>query len=167
MKISIPFNRAYLPQASAISALLLSYLSLRIVFQQGEITKQAFIFPTGWLVKLFYGHGQYEFGEWYFNIGHSPFTLGESCSGTTFFSLLTAFFIFKGIRQPRWLAYLILAYPITLIANTTRVLSVISTHNTLDLLQLSEYGQTLHIVVGTMTFLSFLFASVLLLEKRS
>lgn len=147
-----------------IIMLLSSYLGLRVLFKYWEASKQAFIYPTGYLVNVFYGHGGYTGREWQLTIGNTPFTLSSQCSGTTFFSLLVAFILFKAAQQPRWWAYLLLAYPITLIANTARVTSLMFTHKTLACIGASQLDEVAHILVGTVTFLSFFLICIFVFE---
>ena len=147
-----------------IVLLLSSYFGLRVLFKYWEASKQAFIYPTGYLVNCFYGQGSYTGNQWQLAIGNTPFTLSSQCSGTTFFSLLVAFIIFKAAQQPRWWAYLLLAYPITLIANTTRVTSLMFTHKTLAHINAIQYDEIAHIIVGTVTFLSFFLMCILIFE---
>lgn len=147
-----------------ILALLTSYLGLRVVFHQWEATKQCFVYPVGYLVKLFYGQGVYTGLEWRFSVGEVPFTLSTQCSGTTFFSLLTAFILYKATQRPYWLRYLLLAYPLALFANSARIISVILTHKVLGHLHAEHLSDAAHVLVGAVTFLSFFLFFVLVVE---
>jgi len=119
--------------------------------------KTGFIFPTGLIVELFYGVGEYIGREWLFGIENTQFVLGESCSGTTFFSLLIAYIAFRIKTHQTSIIWFLLAYPIALIANAMRVLSSIYAHNTLALLNGHEFSDHVHVITGAVAFLcSFL-----------
>jgi len=145
------------PRVYPLLLLLLAYFLCRLFFQQFEIAKTAFIFPTGLFVEMFYGAGEYVGREWLFSIDRTQFVLGESCSGTTFFSLLAAYVVFRMKTHGTSFVWLLLAYPLALVANTMRVLSSIYAHETLALFDGHALDVYVHVVVGAMAFLcSFL-----------
>ncbi len=148
--------------------LLSVYFLCRLVFQQLSVIKTGFIFPTGLLVEMFYGTGDYTTGEWLFNREQTRFVLGESCSGTTFFSLLLAYIAFR-INTHRtsllWLAY---AYPITLIANAMRVLSSNYAHNVLGHFGAGRFADHAHVMTGAVAFLcSFLIVAYVIERPKT
>lgn len=146
-----------------ITVLLLSYFVLRLIFQQFTLLKLGFIFPSGWLVSMFYDAGSFLGVEWQFLLGSTEFRLGDSCSGTTFFSLLAAFIIYR-LRQQAGLWYCLLAaYPVAILANTIRVISSIEAHRFLVLIDQIDITDQVHALVGSMVFLAvFLLISIAL-----
>ncbi|MEJ2445721.1 MAG: archaeosortase/exosortase family protein, partial [Exilibacterium sp.] len=137
----------------------------RLVFQQLPFVKVIFIYPTGFLTNAFYGTGFYLNSEWVYFLDNTKFVLGESCSGTTFFSILVAYLIYAKIAYNISLLWLLFAYPITLISNSMRVLSSIYAHNVLASLKAQSYGDYIHVMTGTVTFLSCLLLIAVLIEK--
>jgi exosortase K len=135
------------------------------VFQQIPILKSLFIYPTGVLVNAFYGIGAYTGSEWVYNFNQTRFVLGESCSGTTFFCLLSAYLIYSIIVHKTSLAWLLLTYPITLTANTMRVLSSIYAHRFLVYANAEDYGDAVHVIMGSTTFVSCLLLVALLIGR--
>ena len=148
-----------------IAALLLSYLGARTVFQQLPELKSLFIYPTGVIVNSFYATGSHINSEWVYIFNQTKFVLGESCSGTTFFSLLISYLIYSRLKNNTPLFWLALTYPITLVANTMRVLSSIYAHQFLAHINAENYSDSIHVVTGTVTFLSCLLLVALLIEK--
>ena len=143
--------------------LLLSYFLLRLLFQQWPSLKQLFIYPTGWLVSLFYNVGQFVGGEWLFHIGVTEFTLGDVCSGTTFFCLLCAFMIYRRVLVSQSLYWLLLAFPVTIIANAVRVVSSIEAHRFLVMIERVSVTSHVHALVGCMVFMAtFILCSLVL-----
>lgn len=140
----------YLP----IGVLLLVYFLCRLFFQYTPDAKSIFIYPTGLIVEAFYGTGNYIQSEWIYFVGKTKFILGDTCSGTTFFSLLFSYLIYRALTvDVSWL-WLIAAFPATLVANSMRVLSSIHAHNYLAVLELEQYGDSVHVIAGTSTFLT-------------
>lgn len=154
-------TNAFFPQ----SLLLLAYLLLRTLFQQIPDLKTLFIYPTGVLVSVFFGTGEYTGSEWIYLFDQTQFVLGDSCSGTTFFSLLCAYLIYAKARYKTPLTWLWLAYPATVLANTMRVLSSIYASGMLTQLNAEAYGDAIHTITGTVTFLSCLLATALFIER--
>lgn len=149
----------------SLSALLLVYFLFRLIFQQFPYIKSIFIYPTGLLTNAFYGTGYYLNSEWVYFLGNTQFVLGESCSGTTFFSVLFAYLIYTKIEYKTPIVWLLLAYPVTLIGNSMRVLSSIYAHTALARIDAQRFADHIHVVTGTVTFLSCLLLIVLLIEK--
>ena len=147
------------------SLLLLAYLLLRILFQQIPDLKTLFIYPTGVLVSVFFGTGEYTGSEWIYPFDQTQFVLGESCSGTTFFSLLSAYLIYAKAKHKTRLIWLWLAYPATVLANTMRVLSSIYAYGMLTQLNAQAYGDAIHAITGSVTFLTCLLATALFVER--
>lgn len=147
------------------SLLLLAYLFFRILFQQIPDLKTLFIYPTGLLVSIFFGAGEYTSSEWIYLFDQTRFVLGESCSGTTFFSLLCGYLIYAKARHKTPLTWLWLAYPATLLANTMRVLSSIYASGMLTQLNAEAHGDAIHVLTGTVTFLTSLLATALFIER--
>jgi len=147
--------------------LLSVYFLCRLFFQQLPMMKTAFIFPTGLIVDSFYGAGGYSAGEWLFNSEQTLFVLGESCSGTTFFSLLAAYIAFRiATHQTSWL-WLVYAYPLTLMANSMRVLSSIYAHNSLVVFNAGQFAGPIHVFTGVVAFLcSFLFIAYIIERQK-
>ncbi|MGI9326239.1 MAG: hypothetical protein ACR2PZ_13540 [Pseudomonadales bacterium] len=133
--------------------LAIVYAGCRLLFQQFVILKTGFIYPSGWLVSLFYGTGNYAHPDWVYHLDHTRFVLGETCSGTTFFSLLLAYTALRiHTHRIRWY-WLLLAFPLALLANSMRVLSAISAERLLSQMGMVGIGDAVHVVVGAMTFL--------------
>ena len=156
----------HLSQPLAIAALFFSYFICRVFFQQLTVAKSAFIFPTGIIVEWFYDAGSYIGGEWIYEIGSTQFILGESCSGTTFFSLLVAYFIYRSLTLNSSYVWLLLAYPITIFANAMRVLSSISAHNLLAVLDASAYRDEVHAITGAIAFLTCFLLVAMFIESN-
>ena len=127
--------------------------------------KTGFIFPTGLIVELFYGAGEYIGREWLFGIENTQFVLGDSCSGTTFCSLLIAYIAFRIKTHKTSIIWFLLAYPIALIANTMRVLSSIYAHSTLALLNGHEFSDHVHVITGAVAFLCSFLLVAYIIEK--
>lgn len=164
MRIPTPIKER-IGQLIPVIFLLSTYLVIRIVFQQVSTLKLVFIYPTGVLIKSFFGNGQYINQEWHLVLNQTQFVLGESCSGTTFFSLLCAYLTYLILKRRASLVWLLLAYPITLIANAMRVTSSIYIHNILNEADVSGYHEAVHIFTGTATFFSCLLLTSLLIDK--
>lgn len=148
--------------------LLLVYFFCRILFQQFTVLKAAFIYPAGLVVELFYGYGNYIDQEWLFIIGQTQFVFGESCSGTTFFSLLVAYIAFRMMTHRTSFVWLLLCYPIALAANAMRVLSSINAHSALALFNAAEFADHAHVVTGSIAFLcSFLLIAYIIEKPKS
>ena len=147
-----------------VLALISSYGVLRFIFQHWESSKQAFIYPVGYFIQSYFGRGFYTGEQWLFDVGGMPFTLSTQCSGTTFFSLITAFVIYKSLHNTRLVPLLLVAYPLALVANVVRVTSLIITHRLLDQLKLTQFNDAAHVLIGTVSFLSILLIFVWLLE---
>ena len=145
--------------------LCMVYFLCRLFFQQLSYMKLGFIYPTGVIVEWFYGMGEYINGEWLFGINQTQFVLGESCSGTTFFSLLIAYIALHISTHQTALIWLVLAFPITILANSMRVLSSIYAHNISTLLNIEMYRDEIHVVAGAIAFLSSLLIIAFLIEK--
>lgn len=152
---------SFFPQA----ILLLAYLLLRSLFQQIPDLKTLFIYPTGALVSVFFDKGEYTGSEWIYLFDQTQFVLGESCSGTTFFSLFCAYLIYAKARHKTQLIWLWLAYPVTVLANTMRVLSSIYASGMLTQLNAQAHGDAIHVLTGTVTFLTCLLATALFIER--
>lgn len=155
------------PRYSSYLVLLLVYFLCRLFFQQLTSMKIGFIYPTGILVNLFYGIGEYINGEWLFNFVQTQFVLNESCSGTTFFSLLVAYIAFRMKTKSISFVWLVLVYPITLLANAMRVMSSIYAHNTTAFLNMSSIDTYVHVITGTIAFLCSFLCIAYLIEKPS
>lgn len=147
--------------STAIIALIVSYFCLRLLFQQIALLKLGFIFPTGSLVNGFYQSGLFDGRAWQFYLDRTHFTLAESCSGTTFFSLLAAYFVYQQRQlfpESGWprlmLRSLLLAYPVAIIANAIRVVSSIEAHRLLVTIDQISVTDQVHTLVGSMVFLA-------------
>lgn len=148
-----------------VTALLFAYFILRILFQQLPEAKTLFIYPTGLIVDVFYGTGRYIQPEWIYFMGKTQFILGDTCSGTTFFSLLFSYLIYRILTlKVSWL-WLAAAFPVTLIANSMRVLSSMHAHNFLTVLGLEQHGDSVHAITGTATFLTCFLIMTYFIEK--
>ncbi|MCP4333595.1 MAG: hypothetical protein GY785_13140 [Gammaproteobacteria bacterium] len=141
------------PKINALLILLFVYFLCRLFFQQLVVAKTAFIFPTGVLVGWFYGGGEYINREWLFGINETRFILGETCSGTTFFSLLVAYIVYRIKAHASSCIWLIWAYPIAIAANAMRVLSSIYAHNILTIFNTQAITDEVHVVTGATAFL--------------
>jgi len=150
------------------SVLLLSYLGLRLIFQQLTMLKLGFIYPTGLLVSGFYDAGVFSGQGWSFFIGSTEFVLSESCSGTTFFCLLMAFMCFRVQTKTASYWWLLAVYPIAILANTIRVVSSMEAHRFLVLVNQADITDPVHTLVGSMVFLAvFLLVSIILDWRKS
>lgn len=146
-----------------VFALLLTYFLLRVFFKQYVVAKTWFIYPSGVIVNWFNGSGEYLSQEWVFGIQSTRFVLGEPCSGTTFFSLLLAYIVYRTLTHRTPLIWLLLAYPIAIAANSMRVLSSITAHNTLAYLNALTVTSEVHVITGTIAFsISFLLVAYLI-----
>lgn len=144
-------------------ALLLCYLLFRLIFRFIPEAKLAFIYPSGVLVQSFFTSGSYHVDEWQFLFGETLFILGESCSGTTFFSMLIAYVIYSMFRGDSWL-WLLAVYPVTLIANTIRVISSIYAHNLATISGVAGFDEYIHIICGVSAFLVSFIIMVYLMD---
>lgn len=159
-------NELYL-RACQIATLFIVYFLCRLFFQQITIAKIGFIFPTGVIVEMFYGAGEFIKKEWLFRIEHTQFVLGESCSGTTFFSLLIAYIAYRIKTHKTPLIWLLLAYPIAIIANAMRVLSSIYAYNISAILNVSSFRDEVHVITGSIAFLcGFLFVAYIIEKPK-
>ncbi len=158
---SAPLTGRYL---IAIATMFVTFALLRLLFREVDELKLAFIYPTGWLVHSFLSSGVFALGEWHFSLVSTlagsthgtRFILGESCSGTTFFCLLCAFFALRRATHGISGWWLIAAWPITLVANAIRVLSAIYLHKGLAIVGLEVWQASAHVITGTLTFLTLL-----------
>jgi exosortase/archaeosortase family protein len=141
------------------------YFFGRLFFQQLTLMKTAFIYPTGLIVESFYGAGNYTNKEWLFGFKGTQFILGESCSGTTFFSLLIAYICFRTLTHKTPLIWLAFAYPIAIFANAMRVLSSIYAHNGLATFNGLHLSSQLHVFTGAITFLCCFLVIAYFIEK--
>ncbi|MCP4237000.1 MAG: hypothetical protein GY770_26035 [Aestuariibacter sp.] len=148
-----------------IVTLLVVYFLCRLLFQQLPWLKSVFIYPTGMIVKAFYGSGKYMGAEWTYFLGNTQFTLGETCSGTTFFSLLFSYLVYKTLSCKTPVTWLLLVYPVVLLVNTMRVLSSIQVHIYLTGTQALAYSDYVHVMTGTTTFLSCFLLIAYFIEK--
>ncbi|MFQ3244261.1 MAG: exosortase/archaeosortase family protein [Arenicella sp.] len=149
--------------ALPLFALLITYFLLRVLFKQYIEAKTWFIYPSGVVVNWFKGSGEYLNYEWVFGIQSTRFVLGEPCSGTTFFSLLIAYIVYRILTHRASLMWLLLAYPIAIAANSMRVLSSISAHNSLAYLNALKFTSEVHVITGTIAFsVSFLLVAYLI-----
>lgn len=149
----------------ALGVLLCVYFLCRLIFQQFPVVKTAFIFPTGWIVQAFHGAGRFVDGQWFFDIHRTMFVLGESCSGTTFFSLLVAYICFRIRTKSTSSIWLLWAYPVSIVANAIRVQSSMFAHNTLTLISASDFSDQMHVATGTVTFLCSFLCFVYIIER--
>jgi len=145
--------------------LLLTYFLLRLFFQQLVMAKSWFIYPSGLVVNLFHGAGEYLNHEWLFAINRTNYILGEPCSGTTFFSLLLAYLVYRHITHKASLVWLPLAYPIAIFANAMRVLSSMHAHDSLTHINATALGSELHVAMGVIAFCSSFLVVAYLVEK--
>lgn len=116
---------------------------------------------------MFYGFGEYSEGAWLFYAGKTRFVLAESCSGTTFFSLLVAYIAFRIKTHGIALLWLVYAYPITLLANAFRVISSIPAHNLLAHYQFDAISNEIHVVAGVSAFLLCYLPVAYLIERST
>ena len=58
------------------------------VFHWAPSAHLAFIYPSGLVVNGIHGGGEFIDGEWFFFLGRTEFILGESCSGSAFFTVV-------------------------------------------------------------------------------
>lgn len=127
--------------------------------------KSGFIWPTGVFVDGLLNNGFYLDKQWLFNFGETRFVLGESCSGTTFYSLLVAYIAYR-IRTHRIsVAWLLLAYPVAIVANAIRVSSSIYIYEILQLFDNHAFSDALHVLVGSVTFLSVFLIFAFAIDK--
>ncbi|WP_185231052.1 archaeosortase/exosortase family protein [Teredinibacter franksiae] len=142
-----------IPVYALLSGLLAVYLGFRLFFKFIPDAKLAFIYPSGVFVNAFLSGGEYSMGEWLFG-GDSKtvYILGESCSGTTFFSMLFAYMTYSVVKGYRWW-WLLLVYPLSLMANTIRVISSIYAHQLIKGSAISIYAEYVHIACGVAAFL--------------
>ncbi|WP_113953143.1 hypothetical protein [Arenicella xantha] len=155
------------PLALPLSALLLTYFLLRLFFQQYVAAKSWFIFPSGMVVNWFNGTGIYIHSEWVFNVDGTRFVLGAPCSGTTFFSLLSAYVVYRLLTHKISVSWLLLVYPIAIAVNSMRVLSSIPAHNALVHLNLTSLSTNVHVITGTVTFATCFLLLAYLIEKTN
>ena len=152
------------PSRSPLLWLLVTYALLRILFYQWPQIKAAFIYPTGLLVNLMGFAGEYAFDEWSYRFQTVRFTLGELCSGTTFFCLVMAFLVYQWRSQRVSPIWFVVAYPLTIVANAIRVGSSMILYLLLDSMQLSYLNEPFHLACGVVTFLTALLALAYLIE---
>lgn len=148
-----------------IAVLLLVYFLGRLVFQQFPELKILFIYPTGLLVDLFYNFGYFTGSEWIFGINQTRFVIDASCSGTTFFSLLGAYFAFRILTHKIPLFWLASLLPIVLIANSMRVLSSIYAHELGAFFNMQQHSDIIHVATGSITFALVFLIIALFIEK--
>ena len=149
-----------------LASLLITYFLLRLFFQQVVVAKIGFIYPTGLLVNWFFHYGEFDSQVWIFGIERTRFVLGASCSGTTFFSLLVAYLVYRSqthVLHPIWF---VLAYPITLLANAIRVASSIATHQLLNTARFDSFQAQAHVLTGVITFFFCFILVAYLIERR-
>lgn len=169
-----PVDKTSLAQLSrrhAIIGLLVllgSYFVVRLIFQQLTELKTLFIYSTGYVVHLFHGVGSYINSEWLFVLNQTQFVLNASCSGTTFFSLLVSYLLYRKYSVGLSNTWLWLAFPITIAANTMRVLSAMHIHNLSAQFGWQQFDADLHVATGTVAFLiSFLLVTYCIERQRS
>lgn len=158
--------RRLFPMLMPMATLLLCYLFLRLFFQQVAMAKIGFIYSSGVLVNWFYGLGHYVNGEWFFGIGSTQFILGASCSGTTFFSLLVAYLAYRRLTHQTSTLWLLMAFPIAILANAMRVLSSIFAHLCLAKLDQLTFTSEVHTATGSITFFMCFIAVAYFVEKN-
>lgn len=133
--------------------LLAVYFLCRLLFQRFAELKTAFIYPTGYLLHLFYDAGEYARHEWHFVVDGTRFIVGDVCSGTTFFCLLLAYVCCRlHTRTAHW-AWLLPLYPVAITANAMRVQSSFYTYQALSFTGYQGFNEFVHVVTGTVTFL--------------
>ena len=159
------YDRNFMHRLISLGILLCVYFLCRLFFQQLTIMKVGFIFPTGVIVEMFYGAGEFVRGEWLFGIESTQFVIGESCSGTTFFSLLIAYIAYRIRTHKTSYFWLILAYPVAIVANAMRVLSSIYAHNILPTLNAMDFRDEVHVVTGAIAFLCSFLLIAYIIEK--
>lgn len=121
-----------------------------------------FVQPTGMISAFFSGgvithHSDW---SWSFIIQGLFIQVDQTCSGTNFFCLMTAFFLsrpFKNSRQ--FLILLFLAYPLTIFANICRVLGTTHLHLVIAPFLPARFYSGLHLGLGIMIFLTVLLIS--------
>lgn len=140
---------------TALAILLAVYFLLRLLFKYSLWLKiNGFIVPTGAIVKSFLGYGYFtDIGEWIYDTNSTQFILGESCSGTTFFSLLTAYIAFRIQTSGASYLWLLAVLPITIIVNAMRVVSSIAVHNMVSHYNFSGIASFAHVASGVAVFL--------------
>ena len=146
--------------------LFLIYLLLRFTFQQLTLLKQAFIYPTGKIIDSLYFSGEYIHGEWIYYLINTKFILGESCSGTTFFSLITAYLTFLIVKENISKKWLILTFPITILANTIRVISSMYAHQFTVSIKQAHLSDLVHVAVGVITFLCCFMSIIFIIQYK-
>ncbi|MCP4471235.1 MAG: hypothetical protein GY815_11210 [Gammaproteobacteria bacterium] len=146
--------------------LLLVFFACRLLFQQLVFLKSAFIYPTGLVLEQYIGFGFYDGQQWLFRPGATRFLLGETCSGTTFFSLLVAYLVYRLHTRKKLLIWLSLAYPVALFANSMRVLSAIHAHQFLTFFDADHLAVELHVVTGSIAFLCCFLIVAWAIEKQ-
>lgn len=149
----------------SVAVLLLVYFLCRLLFQQLPYLKIAFIYPTGVLVKSFYGFGEYVSSEWLFLIDATQFVLDNSCSGTTFYSLLVSYLAFRLLTHKQSIFWLIAAYPIALVANAIRVISSIYANKLITIMDVEKYNDQVHVMTGVITFFLIFLILAYFIEK--
>lgn len=141
------------PGFKGVVILVCVYIGFRLLFYSFPGLKSLFfIRPVGSLISLFWGVGVFNGNEWVYETGGIKIILGELCSGTTFFCLLSAYVIMKyssGGLSAWWIAA---CYPLSLVTNASRVLcSVYVSGYTMNQFSESTHSQ-IHLFVGVIVF---------------
>jgi len=166
----LPLTKRLPPDSRSLfqgfTILIAVYAALRLLFFLVPALKSLlFIAPAGGLVALFWGGGSFIDGEWLYQAGGLQIRFGAVCSGTTFFSLLSAYTTMQwasGRRSAWWLAA---CYPLALAANAARVLCSIYMEAATAHLLSPQMLEHLHLLVGVAVF-STTFAGLILYWER-
>ncbi len=126
-----------------------------------------FIQPTGYLVEFFWGTGVLDRGEWIYQAGDLRIRFGELCSGTTFFSLLSAYTAMKCVTRRLSVEWLAACYPLTLLTNAARVLCSMYVYAYSAQRLSAEFNEYLHLALGVTVFALSFIALTLFWERKT
>jgi len=100
--------------------------------------------------------------------------VGESCSGMSFFLLMSGLLAWSILRRKQstrtWLGLVLVipaAFAITLLANAIRIILAVYAHHVTAATLGSAYQHATHLGVGILVFLPILLLTSFLLEKRT
>lgn len=100
--------------------------------------------------------------------------VGESCSGMSFFLLMTGLLAWSILRRKQsarpWLGLVLVvpaAYAITLVANATRIILAVYAHHVTAATLGPAYQHASHLAVGILVFLPILLLTSFILERTA
>jgi exosortase/archaeosortase family protein len=126
------------------------------------VVRTVFCAPAAWLSSQFLGVALLPLADGFrLNCLNLPVDITLACSGATFFALLYALLLHRLIPGvPAFLRALVLAYMITIAANTARIVlgwhAAVWAHDALP----ASFHSGVHLAVGVIVFSSFLLGSV-------